>query len=114
MQEGAGGRDLALGLIHEGKVVAGLAKQLEERLNDTHERSAGGPPRPADGGGDSGANEGEAKRAEPAETLPRPRIGGDGVSGGCAWAVERITGEKAKRFPPQVTKMRDWFLVPND
>jgi len=103
----------ALGLIHEGKPDAGLAKALEGRLN--------APPMPP--GEDirvrlmCGIALGRmgAKESVPGlrEYYSDDRATGDALHDGCGWALEQITGEKMG--PPDTIRYveRDWFLMPH-
>jgi hypothetical protein len=103
----------ALGLIHEGKDVAGLASALEERLLE--ETTI--PP------------EDMRVRIMSAVTIGRLHAHGPLPSlrkfagelewrdnllvNSCVWAISQITGEKVP--PPKTLRpaRRDWFLVPN-
>jgi HEAT repeat protein len=104
----------ALGLIHEGRLVPGLAKQLEARLNDIVP-----PSLESDRVRQMSAvtlGRMKAKDAVPSlrKHSPNHQIGVGEVGSSCAWAVERITGEKAGVAPPQVMSIGEWFLLPVD
>jgi HEAT repeat protein len=103
----------ALGLIHEGKPDAGLAKALAARLNAS-------PLPPSEDYrvrlmsaialGRMGS-----KESVPAlrEHYSEERASGDPLHDASGWAIEQITGEKMG--PPATIRYveRDWFLMPH-
>jgi hypothetical protein len=103
----------ALGLIHEGKPDADLAKALEGRLN--------APPLPPSEDFRVRLMSGIALgRIGAKESVPGlrqhysdERASGDALHDGCGWALEQITGQKMG--PPETIRFveRDWFLMPH-
>jgi HEAT repeat protein len=101
----------ALGLLHQDKPPAALAKQLEERLNDNLPLNPEAPRVRLMAAVSLG-------RMKVKAALPSLRKHGEGslddVSRGCLWAIERLTGEKAPAAVTREAPIRDWFAVPND
>jgi HEAT repeat protein len=104
----------ALGFLHEGKPVAALAAALEGRLNDVLSL----PPEDARVRRMAAVTLGRMKAKDSLASLrkysPDQQMSEDVIASVCAWAIERITSEKARPATPRKVTMRDWFLVPND
>lgn len=103
----------ALGMIHEGKVVADLASALEERLLEETKI----PPEDMRVRMMSAVTIG---RMRTKDSLPSLRKFGielewrdSLIANACVWAISQITGEAVP--PPKTLRPapRDWFLVPD-
>jgi hypothetical protein len=101
----------ALGLLHEDRVDAGLATELEARLNDNRAI----PPEDPRVRRMAAITLGRMKAVQSLPSLRNfwtGKINGDTTNDSCGWAIERITGEAIPA--PETTRRpyRDWFLMP--
>jgi HEAT repeat protein len=100
----------ALGLLHEGKTVAELARQLAERLSD----NTGIPPENPAVRLMAAVTLGRMMASEELPTLRKfDNSAGDVVARACGWAVARITGEPAPASTAVRRVCADWFLAPH-
>jgi HEAT repeat protein len=102
----------ALGMIHDGKQDAALAKLLEERLNDVGSRP------PEDPRVRTMSAIGLA-RLQAKEALPSLEgschgftITVDPVNNASGWAIEQLTGKKMPPAKPVPKEQGGWFLLP--
>ncbi len=103
----------ALGLIHEGKQVAGLAPLLEARLNATSTI----PPEDSQVRYMSAITLGRLKAKEALPSLrtfaPHRAWTFHSITNACVWAIGQITGEAIPPPGTHRTRLGGWFLEPN-
>jgi HEAT repeat protein len=104
----------ALGMIHEGKADAALARALEARLNDM----TGIPPEDMRIRWMSAVALGRMKAKGALGSLRKYYRDGkpstDEVNNACGWAIQQITGEVMPAPETVRVARRDWFLVPDE
>jgi HEAT repeat protein len=103
----------ALGMIHEGKAEAQLAKDLEVRLNDT----SSAPQEDIRVRYMSAITLGRMKAQDTLPSLRRycyvKEPSEDPVNNACGWSLELITGETVMGpMKPTRRGQQDWFLAP--
>jgi HEAT repeat protein len=104
----------ALGLIHEGKKDAVVAKLVTERLTDTNSM----PPEDPRVRRMAAITLGRLKATESLKTLrifaPALETAYDPVGSACRWAIHEITGEALPPLRTVEKRILNWFLIPND
>lgn len=103
----------ALGMIHEGKVVAPLATKIEGRLAAVNPFDVEAEPVRHMCAIALGKMKATAQLATLERFYTDKRLTQNVVNNACAWAIAHINGTPLPVAGPMEVQLRQWFLVPN-